>query len=159
MMGKNAKSPSVDRANAETSSMTANPYESPAHPEVSGTRCEQFPHISRTRVTLAGMWRGAKFGALVGSVIVGCLGALMFVASLLIAGIADTDVSRPSELVSALGGFAVGLLLSAIYGAVAGAIIVGLREAIRFRPHGPLEHQVSHTPQEMGDRKGDRRAY
>jgi hypothetical protein len=81
----------------------------------------------------SGAWRGAKFGALVGFVIVVViqLGALIFV---LLNPIARAHIfdGHPTVL-SMIGSTVAGIGLVMLYGALAGAVVMGVASIFRHR--------------------------
>jgi hypothetical protein len=88
---------------------------------------------SRSRAFWSGARRGAKFGATAGIVIwliiaIICLVLVAFIPKLREEALADI---RKQTILSAIGGFIAPILLMAIYGAVPGAIIMGIAAARR----------------------------
>ena len=109
---------------------------------------EQQPSPSEARPVLSGVLRGLKFGGFVGAAFWG----LLFALSLLVMAFVprareDIDVSDPLAIARLLGGTLGGLLITAFYGAMAGATVMGIGAAIAARRAG-----VGQNPAENADK-------
>lgn len=90
---------------------------------------------SRAQAFWGGVRRGGKFGAIAGIVIwfvvlLGCLAMIVLIPDLRNDAIADL---KKQSVLSAIGGFIAPIGLMAVYGAVPGAIIMGIASLLRAR--------------------------
>jgi hypothetical protein len=119
--------------------MTCNPYESPKNPSSMPARFLQQP--TRWKTVRAGMWRGAKIGFLTV--------AIVMLIAVLVAGVvavlghflagwrlpSDLEFTTWLDVVKGLGEFLFGVcLFGLLYGAIPGAVILGVIAAVRWRP-------------------------
>ena len=101
------------------------------------TMCEAFPSTVATRGDRVALrtkgdgiaWTWREYGDRVRRYAGGLVGLVLE----FIPGTSDVDLSSRTDVVRTIAGFVGGVLLSAFYGAVVGALIVGGRAALRSR--------------------------
>jgi hypothetical protein len=115
--------------------MASNPYESPKA-DLSAPD-QQVRPATRWKAARAGMWRGARIGFLTFVIAVIFAATLAVVIRLFLDGWrlpSDVELATWLDVAKWLGMFVLGLcVMGALYGAVPGAIILGIVAAVRWR--------------------------
>jgi hypothetical protein len=119
--------------------MTSNPYEPPK--SASSIPAQFLRQSTRWGAVRAGLWRGARIGfvtvAVVMFVAMGVAGVVALFGHSLAGWQLPSDLQSTTwlDVVKGLGSFVFGVcLFGFLYGAIPGAVILGVVAAVRWRP-------------------------